>query len=66
MAERYEVPELATLASYERLQRARLPIPSWPKEAFYFVSAAQEIGCSEPEELLDQTSQANLSALGLW
>jgi FADH2 O2-dependent halogenase len=54
LAKAFDVPELAELASYERLIRATRAVPLWPKESFYF--AQFDTPEAPPNEFLFQTT----------
>jgi FADH2 O2-dependent halogenase len=58
LSRRYGVPELFALSSYLRIKAHRLPLPTWPKESFYFLMNHGTPGtdCGRPQELVHQST----------
>lgn len=54
----YRIPELLALSSYARIKAHRLPLPTWPKESFYFLMNDGTPGtdCGRPQELVHQST----------
>ena len=57
LSRRYRIPELLALSSYPRIKAHRLPLPTWPKESFYFLMNQGTPGtdCGRPQELVHQS-----------
>jgi FADH2 O2-dependent halogenase len=58
LSRRYDLPELFSLSSYLRIKSHRLPLPTWPKESFYFLMNHGTPGtdCGRPQELVHQST----------
>ncbi len=58
LARAYDLPELLPFTSYTNLKKSGLPIPTWPKEAFYFLTnpALGPDRGGVPAELVHQTT----------
>jgi FADH2 O2-dependent halogenase len=58
LSRRYQIPELLSLSSYLRIKAHRLPLPTWPKESFYFLMNHGTPGtdCGHPQEIVHQST----------
>ena len=57
LSRRYDCPSFS-LSSYLRIKSHRLPLPTWPKESFYFLMNQGTPGtdCGQPQELVHQST----------